>query len=151
MGIQASAHYSATDIFRGTRLAIANNRLSISQPPHSVRLIKIKLAGVPVTAPQITVRIASHATAGAPVQFEALQEGTETPVLDCHWEFGDGVVADGMTAEHTYTAAGDYKVKVTARGLGRRSAAKNLDVTISGQVPTVYDPSQKRRYEDRNY
>jgi alpha-galactosidase len=148
MGIQASARYAATDVFRGTELAIRNNRISISQPPHSVRLIKIELASVPVAAPRIAVRMASNATAGTSVQFEAVQEGTDTPVLDCHWEFGDGVVADGMAAVHAFTAAGVYKVKVTARGLGRRSATKSLQIPISGRVPTVYDSSLKQRHQD---
>lgn len=147
MGIQAGARYAATDIFRGMRLATSNNRLSVSQPPHSVRLIKIELAGIPVAMPQITVRMASNAVAGSPVQFDALQGGTQTPVLGCHWEFGDGVVADGMTAVHAYTAAGIYKIKVTARGLGGRSTTKSRQITISGQVPTVYDPSLKQRLE----
>lgn len=147
MDIQAGARYSATDVFRGTQLAIENNRLSISQPQHSVRLIKVELPGISVAAPQIEARMASNATAGAPVQFEAAQAGVDTPVLDCHWEFGDGVVADGMTAVHAYTAVGVYKVKITARGLGGRSTTKSQKISISGRVPTVYDPSLKQRLE----
>ena len=67
------------------------------------------------------------------------------PALACHWDFGDGVVADGSILAHTYTAAGNYTVHFAAEGLDGKSAEKTFSIAVSGS--TVLPPP--RRFEPR--
>jgi PKD repeat protein len=59
--------------------------------------------------------------------------GSASPI-SYHWDFGDGVVADGASLTHTYTAAGTYKVAFTGEGLDGISAEKTFSITVSGAV-----------------
>jgi PKD repeat protein len=56
------------------------------------------------------------------------------PALAYHWNFGDGVVADGATLTHAYTAAGNYTVRFTAEGLDGKSAEKTFSIAVSGSM-----------------
>jgi len=67
-------------------------------------------------------------------------------VLGYHWEFGDGVSVDGADVSHVYTQPGQYTVTVTATGLNGRTAQNTLGISITGTVPTAYDPAAKQRY-----
>jgi alpha-galactosidase len=67
-------------------------------------------------------------------------------VLGYHWDFGDGVGADGGDVSHAYTQPGRYTVTVTATGLNGRSSLKTLSISLTGKVPTTYDPAAKKRY-----
>lgn len=53
-------------------------------------------------------------------------------------------IMDGETAMHTYTEAGDYTVRVVARGAGAATSEISKDVTISGasnaiKLPITFD------------
>lgn len=46
------------------------------------------------------------------------------------WSFGDGVLASGMTASHTYTTAGTYSVTLTVTDNGGAQAVSTAGVTV---------------------
>ena len=71
----------------------------------------------------------------------------EAPVLACHWDFGDGTSSDGTEVRHAYTHSGEYPVTVTVTGLDSVTNRKTLAVTISGNISTRFEPSQKQRAE----
>lgn len=52
------------------------------------------------------------------------------------WEFGDGNVAVGAEATHTYLQSGDYTVKVTAKGDGGEAMATK-DVSIAASISEI--------------
>jgi PKD repeat protein len=56
-----------------------------------------------------------------------------------HWDFGDGVGADGHVAEHTY-AAGRWTATLTARAADGESSTQTISVTAYGltfKAPTL--------------
>src|SRR5205085_10024351 len=53
-----------------------------------------------------------------------------------HWDFGDGVTADGQTVEHTY-AAGHWTATVTATSSSGETATAAVAVTASGVTLTA--------------
>lgn len=54
--------------------------------------------------------------AGSPVAFDASSSySLGTPISSYEWNFGDGATASGVKVQHTYAAAGDYKVRLTVR------------------------------------
>lgn len=146
LGLKPSSSYAATDVLRGGAVSIENGRLTIPQLPHSVRMIKLVDTSLPETALTFEAHAPSTGRAGEAVPFRADCRSIDTPVLGYHWDFGDGVGADGADVSHAYTQPGRYNVTVTATGLNGRSSLKTLSISLTGRVPTIYDPAAKKRY-----
>jgi PKD repeat protein len=69
---------------------------------------------------------------GQLVQFNA---GTSTSVaghdiVTYHWDFGDGVQGDGITATHTYAEAGVYDVVLSIADDTGQRAVTDKKVTV---------------------
>jgi alpha-galactosidase len=150
LGLNAKGSYTATDVLRGGMLPIEGGALVITLPPHSVRMLKMIDSSVPETDPAFGAHAPADGHAGDMVQFHAAEDSAEAPVLQYHWEFGDGVSADGAEVSHAYTQAGQYTVTVIATGLNRRTVQHTLGISISGAVPTAYNPAAKERYSAPN-
>jgi PKD repeat protein len=95
----------------------------------------------------LTVHAQEAGRSGESHSFSAEAASDSWPVLDCTWEFGDGVSADGMNANHTYTHPGTYEGKATSKGVDGLTFSKTFKVTISGTVETHFAPEEKRRPE----
>jgi hypothetical protein len=146
LGLKATSSYTATDVLRGGAVPMDNAALAITLPPHSVRMLKLIDTSVPGNAPAFEAHAPSDGQAGVLLQLHAAADDADVPVLGYHWEFGDGVSADGADVSHAYTQAAQYTVIVTATGLNGQAARKTLVISITGTVPTVYDPAAKERY-----
>ncbi len=146
LGLKPKGSYTATDALRGGVVAIENGRLTIAQPPHSVRMLQLVDTSMPETAPVFEAHAPAMGRAGDALRFHTDGGSIDAPVLSFHWDFGDGVGADGAETAHAYTQPGQYTVSVTATGLNGSSALKTLGISVSGTVPTAYDPAAKERY-----
>jgi alpha-galactosidase len=146
-----SGSYTASDIFHHDRdVALSNGTLRIdNQPPHSVRLVKIVDKSLPPSAPSVTLQAPSQAQLGATVHVEAVVAPDSTPPTAYHWEFGDGILADGPSADHAYTRNAVYKIVLKVDGLNGASATQSSSITVQGTIKTTYDPEHARRYEER--
>jgi len=128
-------------------LTMDHETISLSnQPPHSVKLIKIIDTAIPASAPSIAIHVPSQAKVGEEIGFSSTVSEDEAPALAYHWDFGDGVVAEGATLTHAYTASGDYSVRLTAEGIDGELAQKTVSIAVSGSVNL---PSP-RRYSEPN-
>jgi alpha-galactosidase len=150
LGLPASGAYTATNVLRGGTAPIENRTLSITLPPHSVRVLKLIDTAVPEAAPAFAVKAPAVGRAGDLIGFRADENNSDAPVLEYHWEFGDGVSADAAEVSHTYTQPGHYTVKVTGKGLNGRTTQTTLVVSVTGMVPAVYNPAAKERYSGPN-
>ena len=56
------------------------------------------------------------------------------------WNFGDGATGTGMTAQHTYTLAGNYMVSLTVVDDEGMSSTNSTIVTVSGNAVLDLDP-----------
>ncbi|MGD0180537.1 MAG: PKD domain-containing protein [Terriglobales bacterium] len=144
--LRAGHLYKAIDLFAPDRpLAMDHETLRLdNQPAHSVKLIKIIDTSIPVAAPSITFQVPSQARIGEEIQLSSVVSKDGVPALSYHWDFGDGVVAEGATLTHTYTAAGAYTVRFTAEGFDGNSAEETFPIAIHGVV-VIPAP---RRYSD---
>jgi alpha-galactosidase len=132
---------------QGQPLVLDHETLSLElQPAHSVKLMKIIDTSIPVAAPSLAFRVSSQAKIGEELEFAAIASKDGVPTLAYHWDFGDGVSADGAILTHTYTAAGNYAVRFTAEGLDGKSAEKTFSISVSGSVIL---PSPRRYSEPR--
>jgi alpha-galactosidase len=126
-------------------LAMEHETLRLDdQPAHSVRLIKIIDTSIPMAAPSIAFQISTQAKVGEEIAFSSIASKDGVPALAYHWDFGDGIVADGAILTHAYTAAGNYTVRFTAEGLDGKAAAQTFSIAVSGSV--VLPPP--RRYSE---
>jgi len=143
----ASGHsYKLVDSFAPDHpLAMEGDRVRLeNQPAHSVKLIKIIDTSIPAAAPSIVFQVPTQAKIGEEIALSSIASKDGVPALAYHWDFGDGVVADGSTLTHAYTAAGNYTVRFTAEGLDGNPAEKTFSIAVSGSV--ILPPP--RRYSE---
>jgi len=114
------------------------------QPAHSVKLIKIIDTSIPMAAPSIAFQVPTQAKIGEEIVFSSTVSKDGAPALAYHWDFGDGIVADGAILTHAYTTAGNYTVRFTAEGLDGKSAEQTFSIAVSGSV--ILPPP--RRYSE---
>jgi outer membrane protein OmpA-like peptidoglycan-associated protein len=74
--------------------------------------------------------------AGSPVTFTASHNENATAPVEYMWTFGDGSTAQGMTATHTFSRAGDYTVGVRATN-GNGKHESTMTCTVSVKDPCV--------------
>jgi hypothetical protein len=151
LGLTSQNSFAASDVFHQDRqVALSNGILRIDkQTPHSVRLIKIIDSSLPPSAPSVSIQAPSQAQLGATVHFSATVAPDSAPALAYRWEFGDGISAQGPSADHAYTQNGVYKIGLTVDGLDGTSATQTSSITVQGTIKTTYDVEHSRRYEER--
>jgi alpha-galactosidase len=146
--LPAGHSYRFFDLFAEDHLlAMDHETLPLdNQPAHSVRLIKIIDTSIPIAAPSMAFQVPSQAKTGEEIGFSSLTSKDGVPALAYHWDFGDGVIADGAILTHAYTTAGNYTVRFTAEGLDGQPAEKTFSIAISGSVNL---PPPRRYLEPR--
>ncbi len=142
--------YNFADIFRKDRPVSADHGLITieNQPPHSVRLLKIVDLSVPAAAPSVLLKAPAQAQLGRTVELSAIADPEGVPALAYHWDFGDGVSAQGPSATHAYTRNGLYTVRLSVDGLDGIAATRESSITVTGSITTTYDVPGARRYEE---
>jgi hypothetical protein len=136
LGLPEGHAYRSYDVFKqDQQLSVDGDTVLIAdQAPHSVKLIKIVDESISPGLPTTTVDAPKIAKAGEPIIFAANSDPTGVPALGYHWDFGDGVTAEGARLTHTYTAPGNYTVKLMVDGLDGVSAQKTLSMLVDGTV-----------------
>ena len=150
LGLPDEHPYSLSDIFRKDRpVSFDHEVLRIeNQPPHSVRLVKIVDTSVPAAAPSVSLKAPEQAQLGRTVELSAVVDPEGVPALAYHWDFGDGISAQGSAATHTYTRNGLYTVRLSVDGLDGIAATEASSITVKGNITTTYDAPGARRYEE---
>jgi alpha-galactosidase len=148
LGMDATGSYTVADVFDKKRSLIsATKPLVVSQPPHSVRVLKIIDTAIPARPPVVQANHPSTANAGETISFSAATSDSSDPVLSYQWNFGDGVSLNGSQVTHAYTHEGSYAVKLTALGLDGLAAVNSSGVQVNGAIPTRFVPEKNQRYE----
>jgi hypothetical protein len=147
LGLKASSSYRAADVLGGQDENISSGTINLTLKPHSVRMIKLVDDSVPPIPPTLDVKSPGSGAAGETLEFKAEDTSPEAPVLAVRWDFGDGTIDEGIDVNHTYTHAGTFQVIATATGMDSVTNSQMSTVTISGEIPTRFDPSKNRRAE----
>jgi hypothetical protein len=137
LGLSPDHHYRVVDVFQpeqqrafdATGLRIEN------QPAHFVTLLKILDESVAAQTPSITAKVPATGKMGEDLGFAAAASEGHVPALAYHWDFGDGVIADGAALTHTYTREGSYKAHLRVEGVDGLSFDHDYPVTIKGAAP----------------
>ena len=135
-------------MLRSGAVPIESGAITFTLPPHSVRILKLIDASVPELSPVFEAHAPAAGQAGATVVFHATAGKADAPALLYHWDFGDGISADGAEVSHAYTYANKFTVTATATGLNGHTSQKTLGISVTGTVPEGYRPDLKVRYSE---
>ena len=151
LGLPGEHPFEVSDIFRKDRPVVFDHGVMRieNQPPHSVRLVKIVDTSVPAAAPSVSLKTPEQAQLGRTVELSAVADPAGVPALAYHWDFGDGVPAEGPVATHAYTRNGHYTVLLSVDGIDGIVATRTSSITVTGTITTTYDVPNARRYEER--
>lgn len=147
IGVQDVVRMTATDVLTGQAYTPDTaGALHFTLPAHSVAVVKLIDASIPVAEPGIKLVSAQTGRPGEPITLTAQWKGGD-PVLSYRWSLGDGTTQEGCQISHTWTTAGEYEVRVTAVGLGGKTAERSMQIHIAGHMATVFKPAENRRLQ----
>jgi PKD repeat protein len=132
---------SSNTISRLADLKLTGAILTLSLPSQSVTLLVLpdaltKLSNHPPTA-ALSADVVSGAAPLA-VHFSATGSFDTDGFLTAYsWQFGDGSVADGLTAAHTYVVAGTYAATLTVTDDQGAKAAASQVITVTAPSPAA--------------
>jgi len=149
LGLKRPAEYEIVEEFGDQGCcSSASDTIELAEKPHSVRMLKLIDKSVPALPPPFEIGAAAGARAGETLAFTAAASASsQAPVLTCHWDFGDGSSLDGMQVSHAFTHPGRYEVRATVTGLDAITNRKSVTISISGEVPTRFEATEKMRAE----
>lgn len=119
--------------------------LHVTQPAHSVRLLKLIDTTARAQAPVAKILTSTAISTGTDAEFTAAGESDDNPVLMYRWDFGDGTTAEGKHVTHAFTRPGNYDVALTAVGLSEVSAKAKVSISVTGSMSTRFHPETQRR------
>jgi alpha-galactosidase len=141
LGLQGNGPYTVTDVF-DKRIVSNSNSITITQPSHSVRALKIIDTAIPAMPPSVRAQHPASAKAGETATFAADSANPETPAISYQWNFGDGVSLSGGQVSHAYTHAGKYVVTLRAVSLDGLSAEDKFSLEVAGSISTRFQPAE---------
>jgi len=145
LGLEVRGHNQVLDVF-GSEPARENvDQVTFQLTPRSVKVLKILDTSVQPAAPVVAVEAPRKGEAGEAVHFRAEADPAGVPVLQYHWEYGDGTGSEGPDVHHAYSRAGEFTARLRAEGLDGIPFEKTLSIGVTGKIDTVFVPSQKKR------
>ena len=147
LGLSANKTYAITEVLDGQKIAQAGGFLDISQPAHSVRVLKIVDASIPARPPMAKVTASATGEAGASIAFTAEETSPNDPILHYRWEFDDGVTVDGKNVTHAFTHSGTYNVTLLTTGLNGGVGQAKQSIAITGTISTRFHPETQLRLD----
>ncbi|HXR63870.1 MAG TPA: glycoside hydrolase family 44 protein [Rudaea sp.] len=128
-----------------TRLSDVNfsgTSFATSVPAQSITLFVVA-GGTPNTPP--TAAISANPVNGtAPLVVSFSGAGSNDPdgsIAGYAWTFGDGGTASGVSASHTYAAAGTYSAKLTVTDNRGATGSATTTITATADTSTINAPS----------
>ncbi len=148
LNLRAGGSFEAYNVLDHNRpVPFARDGMELpNQAPHSVRAIKIIDTSVAAAPPSVTTQGPAAAEVGKPANFTATFESDGVPVVQYHWDFGDGTSANGAEVRHTYTRAGTFSIQLEAEGADGIAARKTIPITINGVIKAQHDFKNRQRY-----
>jgi hypothetical protein len=150
LGLAPRDRFTATNVLRpGETRQLTGGSIELpSQPPESVIMLKLIDGSVPEQAPRASAQVPATSTTGETIRVAAQALSDEEPVIDWHWDFGDGTSAEGARATHAYTRASDYLIRLTVKGVDGSATELEFPVKVAGVLHAFPDLSTNRRDAD---
>jgi len=134
--------YQFVDIFDPHhQWSLQNDSIEVQQAAHSVKLLKIIDSSIPPAPPSVVVEIPDHTRVNEVAQFSCRPDDGGVPAVAYHWDFGDGTSEHARQPIHTYTAPGEYTVRLAVEGVDGLRAEKLQRIAVSGME--TYPPATR--------
>jgi hypothetical protein len=148
LGLPAGHTFAAMDVLnQNESVTLVGGAVRIeSQPPQSVKVIKIIDTSVPEAAPTVAAQVPSAANAGETINLSAQAEAEGVPAVAYHWDLGDGTSADTPKVSHSYTRAEDFTIRLTVDGVDGVPAHQNFSVKVTGNLRATPNLTENRRF-----
>ncbi len=147
LGLSGTGSYTVAGEFDTQQGSISVPKpLVVTQPPHSVRVLKLIDTSVPALAPVVHASHPTSGKAGETLSFSAIPANPNEPVVSYQWDFGDGVSLQGARVSHAYTHGGSYSVKLTALGVDGLAGVDTFQFPVTGAISTRFAPKENRRF-----
>ncbi|MDQ1597113.1 MAG: hypothetical protein QOI70_537, partial [Microbacteriaceae bacterium] len=131
--VSPSHTYAAAGAYSVT-LVVTDDRGSSASVTHTVNVVK------PNGAPTASFTASTSSLTVAVNGSASTDDGT---ISGYAWNFGDGSSGAGITASHTYAAAGDYTVSLTVTDNGGLTATASKPVTVSAGSTLAEDQFER--------
>ena len=153
LGVPADHTFAATDVLNQNEVVtLVDGAVRLeNQPPQSVRVIKLIDTSVAAAAPIVTAQVPTAAKAGETITLSALSARADAggvPAVAYHWDFGDGTSADSPKANHAYTRAGQFTIRLMVDGVDGVQAEKNFSVKVTGNLKAHSNLTDNRRFAE---
>jgi alpha-galactosidase len=146
LGLNEVHNYDSIEVLNPTGSSSRVQRtLHVTQPPHSVRLIKLLDSSMQAEAVAPRIVAPSSGKTGENIEFSSDDSSEANPVMMYRWDFGDGTIVEGQHVTHAFTRAGNYDVTLTAVGLAETSTTAKSLISVTGSMSTRFNPETKRR------
>jgi len=150
LGLAAGHMYEVSDLLTSSpSQRTIKDALQITQPLHSVRLLKIIDSTAQEQKPDAKIIASTNAATGANIDFNAANTNEDNPVISYLWNFGDGTTIEGQHVTHAYTRPGSYDVTLTAAGLGEVTASSHTPISVTTSMSTRFHPETQRRLQSK--
>ena len=148
LNLPAGGSFEAYDVLDDNRpIPFAGGGMELlHQAPHSVRVVKIIDTTVAAAPPSVTTQSPDAAEVLKPAKFTATDEPGGVPVVQYHWDFGDGTSTNGAEVSHVYTRVGTFSIQLEAEGADGLAARRTIPITITGVIKAQFDFKDRRRY-----
>jgi alpha-galactosidase len=150
LGLSVQGHNQVFDVFEHNQVGTDLESMSITLPPHSVRVFKILNGSISPAAPTIKTKFPDEAHTGEKVAFSAQPDSGAVPAIGYQWDFGDGTISGLQNPKHAYTHAGDFTVQLHVDGLDGIPLDKSFKIKVSGNINTRFVPGDKRRFSENS-
>jgi hypothetical protein len=148
LGMKSHQPYTVTNTLDpNAHNGTVSDAISVTQPAHSVRVLKIVDPAIPGQPPVAKMEYAETGTAGETLRFAAEPASVDSAIVGYTWDFGDGVTVEGRSTVHAFTHEGNFLVKLLTTGVDGTTAETSATMKITGAVSTKYHPEAKRRFE----
>jgi alpha-galactosidase len=150
LGLPAEHAFAGSDVLNeNAAVSLAGGVVRIeSQAPESVKVIKLIDSTIPPTAPTVKVQPPSSANAGDTIRLSVPTESVGVPAIAYHWDFGDGISADGPQVSHAYTRAGQFTIRLTVDGVDSVPAVQVFPIQVTGTLKAFPKLKNNRRFQD---
>jgi len=150
LGLPPDHAFSATDVLNpGASLEVKNGVVQIeNQPGESVRVIKLIDQNIAEKAPTPRTEVPASAKTGETFSVSAEAEAGGVPVVEYHWDFGDGITAEGRAVPHAYTHSGEYTIVLKVEGVDGGESQKSFSVKVTGGLKAHSNLRDNRRFRE---
>jgi alpha-galactosidase len=149
LGLSVEGHNQVFDVFDGKQVGNNLGSIDVTLPPHAVAMYKIIDSSISPAQPLVEMKVPDEAHAGETVGFSAQPDPAGVPAIAYQWDFGDATTSTDPNADHTYTHAGDYTVRLHVDGLDGLSSEKSAQIKTTGNINTRFAPANKKRFSQR--